>query len=691
MNKNLSNTSRNNIQLEFLFEQINAKNEEILSLKEQFMHSNQNNRLLKHKYQSDKKELKSLLATKQEEIVRLARQVESLAQSNSHLHSDVQSLRATIALFENSLSWKITKPLRLVSKIVKKSLSLLKKVVKEPSLIRKGIVATRKHGIKYAINKVLNIMQSDGISLSPMQYAMIDLPSQNNVYILTTKHCFFIANLIQSNLSKLNISSEIIFEKPQNGFGDGIHFVICPQMFNELPSTYIAFQLEQSVSSRWFTEEYIHKLENSYAIFDYSLENIKHLQNKGLYYQQMYFMPLAYDNQYNNKYVFANNGESYDVLFYGDINNERRRNFIDKLSKRFKVKIVKEVFCEDLYKEINKAKIIVNIHYYEGALLETTRLYECLSLNKLVVSETSSDIDKHQDMQNCIDFVDIGDVESMCERVDYWLNNEEKRKEKIKANIDYLNKSSNWFEYYFMRFMLANDWIDFDKFYQIAGKHIHFDTDFICLGLPESVERIEDFDKDNKYGIQLFPGLRHKKGWIGCGLSYKFMLKKAQEQKIPQITICEDDVEFKKDFEKQFSKIKSYLSKQDNWDIFSGLIADLNTKVNILKLDKDDDKQEYIYLDKMVSMVFNIYSEKFYPKLLAWNEKNHNVEENAIDRFVENNSKCTIITTNPYLVGHKEELHSTLWGANNSIYSEMIKKSEIALGKKITQFRNKNN
>ncbi|TCT15856.1 glycosyl transferase family 25 [Bibersteinia trehalosi] len=681
------NLPKSNSDMEmYLISQLKDKYEEISNLKEKFMHSNQNNRLLKHSYQQKKKEFEIEVRSKQEEIITLGHKVELLAQVNANLHADVRSLRATIALFENSLSWKITRPLRIMMKIIKKSLSLLSRIAKEPSLIKKGIIATKKYGVKYAINKVLNITRDVNNRVS-VNKAVFELHKQRQIYILTTKHCFFIAKLIQENLNKLNISSDIVYGKPVNGFGDGIHFVICPQMFDELPSVYIAFQLEQSVSSRWFTDNYIRTLENSYAIFDYSLENIKFLQSKGLYYQQIYFMPLAYNAYYAEDYI-SSDKEEYDVLFYGDINNERRKKFIENLSKKFKVKIVKDVFGEELYKELNKAKVIVNIHYYEGALLETTRLYECLSLNKLIVSETSSDIDKHKDMQKCIDFIEVGDVDAMCERVDFWLKNDEKRKEQIRFNIDYLNQSPNWFEYYFMRFMLANDWIDFEKFYEIAGRHIHFDTDFICLGLPESVDRVTDFEKDNHYNIQLFPGLRHKKGWIGCGMSYKFMLKKAQEQKIKQITICEDDVEFKQGFEQKYSQIKDYLNSKNDWDVFSGLIADLHSNVKILTIENSNGNA-YIHLDKMTSMVFNIYSEKFYPKLLAWDEKNHNVEENAVDRFIENTVECITITTNPYLVGHKEDLHSTLWGANNSIYSEMIKTSERKLSEKIKNFNHK--
>lgn len=607
------------------------------------------------------------------------RELSSHKDTINHLNNELSELNRIISLYENSTSWKITKSIRVLGRISRIAKLVTRKVVQDPKLISKGYSAYKKYGITHVFNKIKSFSNPVYINTGREP---IDITKQKNVYILTTKHCFFIANLIKSNLSKIGISSTIIFEEPKNGFGKGVHFVICAQMFEKLPDTYIAFQLEQSVNSRWFTERYLTVLENSYAILDYNLDNIQYLQEQGLYYNQMYYMPIAFHNNYYVNDV----KEEYDVLFYGDLNNERRKKYISELSKHFKVKVVSEVFAEDLYKELAKAKVIVNIHYYEGALLETTRLFECLSLNKLVVSETSSDSDRYPELKYCVDLVEIDNISAMIDRVSYWLHNEEKRRRKIEENKKYLANYSNWFEYYFLRFMLAHDWLDFDTFYSLVNKHIQFSSDFVCLSLPETVARSKDFDKDNLFGIEKFPALRHSKGWIGCGMSYKFLLRKAKDLRLANITICEDDVEFKDNFDKNYHEIKSYLRTQKDWDIFSGLIADFNGQTNVLSIESTKNR-EFIKIDKMTSMVMNIYSDKFYDKLLSWDERNFNVEKNAIDRFIESNSGCQTITTNPYLVGHKEDLNSTLWGAKNDIYSEMIKVSEKKLAEKIEEYR----
>ncbi|WP_456070129.1 glycosyltransferase family protein [Haemophilus paraphrohaemolyticus] len=268
-----------------------------------------------------------------------------------------------------------------------------------------------------------------------------DLHKQKNVYIITTKHCLYIASLIENGLRKEGIQSKIIFQRPKEGFGEGLHFVVCPQMFSFLPKHYVAYQLEQSVSSRWFTKNYLQKLDYAYKVFDYSLENIKYLENKGINRKDIYFMPISYNSGYADLIGVEN--EQYDVLFYGDSSNIRRKKYLTSLAEDFNLRIVSNLFGEELYKELSKAKIIVNIHYYDGALLETTRLYECLSLNKFIISETSSDIHNHSELQPCVEFVEINNIQSMKEKVNYWLKNNTLRENRISSNKDYLNHNFN--------------------------------------------------------------------------------------------------------------------------------------------------------------------------------------------------------------------------------------------------------
>ncbi|WP_279489112.1 glycosyltransferase family 25 protein [Aeromonas veronii] len=350
------------------------------------------------------------------------------------------------------------------------------------------------------------------------------------------------------------------------------------------------------------------------------------------------------------------------------------------------MKIINDLFGDALYAEMAKAKVIVNIHYYEGALLETTRIYECLSQNKIIVSEESADMDEYSELLPLVDFVPVNDIQAMVEKVEHWVSSDVARKERNNEIRKGCADMPDMFSYYFLRLFLAHDLITYDDFYKAVGHVIQFDTDMICLGLPETTARKVDFEKDNHYGIQYIPGLRHRLGWIGCGLSYKFLINRAKDLNFPQITICEDDVLLPDDFSSRLNEIKKYLSGKENWDVFAGLIADLHDDVKILNIE-DVDNECYVHIDKMVSMVTNIYSNKFYDKLLAWDSCNHDPQSNTIDRFIEQHDDVHTIVTSRYLVGHKEDLNSTLWGISNMTYKKLIQNSENKLQDKIAAYK----
>lgn len=521
-----------------------------------------------------------------------------------------------------------------------------------------------------------------------LNYGLWDYKINKQLVILTTKHCLFIANLMKKCCKQAGLNAEVIIEKPQEGYKDLPHIVICPQMFKELPKLYVAFQMEQTVSSRWFTDEYYKKLKDSAAVFDYSLHNIAFLTKKSFDLKKLYYMPISYDKDMYRRYT--NTDKQYDVLFYGDDSCLRRKAILESLSKQFDVKVINNLFGDDLYKELSKAKIIVNLHYYEGALLETTRIYECLSLNTaVIISEKSVDQNEHKDLEKLVDFVEIGDTNSLTKRIGYYLSNDENINKKLLSNKNILaDKDATSFEYYFFRFLLASDNLTFDDFYDKASSYIHFTNNFWCLGLPEYIERRESFNSSNNCSITYYPGIRHYIGWIGCGMSYKFLMRKAKELNLPYVMICEDDVLFSKNFKFSLKIVLEYLIEiHKKWDVFSGMIVDVNNEANISAVTEYKDLK-LVELDKMVSMVFNIYNRTFLEQLEQWDSSNRDADTNTIDRYIENKCKLNIVTTVPFLVSCKDELNSTLWGFQNSQYGGMLKASNVKMLSKIEAYNN---
>ncbi len=632
------------------------------------------------------------LAEMEEQLRKAAELNEQKALELHRCHDELHRVRAQLERVMHSYSLRITAPLRKGASVGRAVFDrggrLLRYVTANPRSIPNALQHFRRHGVRAGLRRLREVASPTAVPVLPVRDgARFDLKTAGEAHILTTRHCLFVAELIARQLSRVGIRSRILFERPEQGFARVPHFVICPQMFAELPELYVSFQMEQTVSSRWLTERYMALLEHSFAVFDYSQLNLGYFTSNGLSYRQMYFMPIGYLGDYPANRPASPSEKEYDVLFYGDATCDRRKAFIARIEEKYQVKVIGNLFGEALYEELRKAKVLINVHYYEGALLETTRIYESLSLDCLIVSESSVDIDEHENLQDIVDFVDIGNADAMLERLDYWLADDQRREEKVIQNRQQLDAQPDWFEFYFQRFLLATENIDFDTFYRLAGHNVRFEGDFLCLGLPESVERRKGFMADNRYGIQYFPGLRHELGWVGCGMSYKFIMRKAKEQRLPHITVCEDDVEFLEGWEDKYRTVKAHLVEHaGGWDVFSGFIADLHDNTRVLDM-TEVGELEIVHIDHMVSAVLNVYNAGFYDAILRWDETDHDVHTNAIDRYMENQEHIRVFTVHPFLVGHKEEQHSTLWGFQNSRYNALIVESTRKLEERIDRYR----
>lgn len=663
-------------------------------------------------------DLKTQLAAEVTEREKLAAAITKLQQTADLAAKDRDILVSALAVKQDevdrmrrSLSWKLTMPVRMSGRISRGEFSTIKAMMREYTnsgnnvfsryILSGGLLSKSKY--KTAIRLLLSGNWSgmvDGFKRVLSRAAIDSAPATpfvdtGTVRILATQHTLFVAHLIEKNLLDCGIKGHVSTAYSVEQDMGQMHIVVCPQMFKQLPRNYIAFQMEQSVNSRWFTDEYFSRLNNAVAIFDYSLKNIEYLLDKGIPYQKLFYMPISSFPDYpahlaDNGYVLDDQkGDIHaDVLFYGDPNCERRKAYLQELKKHFNVTVASEVFGDKLTRMVKNAKVVVNIHYYENALLETTRLYETISLGTPVVSESSSDIVEHEDLQDVIDFCPIGDIPAMVEKIQILLSDNEyynERKEKIKhfTNVD--NKNN----YYLRRYLLSIDKLNFSQYKSIFSfeQFQTGDVPRLCLSLSETPVRRKAFFATPSHGFQFFEGIRYRIGWIGCGMSYKYMLSGMLASKAEMGIICEDDVIFPVDYDNKLNKIINHLqSTEAKWHIFAGIIAHLHEDTKVLDV-KVIDGIEYIYIDKMTSMVMNIYSRRGMDLISQWDEKNIDAETNTIDRYVESAQDLVVVTTLPFLVGYAEEQQSTLWGFENSQYTSLIKASEKLLTEKVAEFK----
>ncbi|GAA5540234.1 methyltransferase type 11 [Ochrobactrum soli] len=486
--------------------------------------------------------------------------------------------------------------------------------------------------------------------------------------ILCTPHTLFIARAISERLASHGIESEIVTGSMKS-FDHDFYIVLCAQMFGRLPpaNKRVIFQLEQSVSSRWFTAQYKKILADSLWVLEYSLTNVDFLAKNGLKYPKVHYLPigasLAEDFEYNTK------PKKYDFVFYGDSSSsERRSSFLDRLKEKYSVKICNDLFGRELYDVIKQSKIVINIHYYDGALLEMPRICECISLGVPVLSEGTMDQDEYPELEGAVKFFDEGSVESMMTSASEMLHNLATKSKTLEVAV---SVSAARFNFMMDRFLVAIGVVPANVILEhpiyVAQK-----SDFFALSLPETIERRRAIAQSLPDGCELFDGIRHSAGWIGCGCSFNALSRYAVANEVGRLTVIEDDVELPGNFNKILCEINEYLNKRgSNWDIFSGLMADVHPDAKIISVDQFGDRT-YVTIDKMTSTVFNIYNKSALEIISKWNPLNTDAVTNTIDRYLERQEGLRVVVALPFIAGHKEDATSTLWGFENERYTPMI-------------------
>lgn len=351
----------------------------------------------------------------------------------------------------------------------------------------------------------------------------------NNFYvqrftILCPKYLQFLGKLIQNHLSELGILSNIIGSEPKTGFSNNqVYIVLFPQHFKVLPPYYLVFQLEQlAISDRFRRESYLSLLKNAIAVMKYSQKNFEYLQSHGI--KNYFYVPIFSKVQRS-----PNHEPLYDVLFYGSTSSEHRQEFLNKLKRDFNIHIAKSICGEQTIEAIHNSKVIVNLHNYDNALLESTRIFECLSAGAVIVSEDGNDQNECDYLSDFVDFVKSNNYDQLKSRISERLNNDNYKTQRIFIR-DQLEKQFDRFGFGFSRMLLALGYISFDTFCKTWITK--------CLPPPKegyvSIRNEKQIDFSENF---TFCSLRHRSKWIENELNTKFLCLLAKQYDLPCLTI----------------------------------------------------------------------------------------------------------------------------------------------------------
>ncbi|MFT3791748.1 MAG: hypothetical protein QM741_11895 [Rudaea sp.] len=196
--------------------------------------------------------------------------------------------------------------------------------------------------------------------------------------------------------------------------GEGVNFVfgahlIAPEY--PLPQGSIIVNLEQMRRGMHVQPHYVELLKR-HAVLDYSARNVARIieltGNRHVHPCRIGYMPEL-------TRIEAAPVQDIDVLFYGVL-NERRKNILDGLAAAgIKVAVLPPgVYGAQRDAAIARAKIVLNVHFYEDKVHEIVRSSYLLANRKIVVSECETDTEIDDDIREAVIAVPYAGIVETC-------------------------------------------------------------------------------------------------------------------------------------------------------------------------------------------------------------------------------------------------------------------------------------
>ncbi|WP_051955645.1 hypothetical protein [Beijerinckia mobilis] len=278
-----------------------------------------------------------------------------------------------------------------------------------------------------------------GSTLSPMPAgASISPPFAEGFEYHRHRHCIWvvtpenyphshafdeITEALSAAFEELGGSAPIV--RHQWECGDRVPIVFGAHLLPEdisatLPRDSIIVNLEQiDDKSSWTSESYC-ALLSRHPVLDYSRDNIHKLNALGM--DHIRLLKLGYTSRLERIHAVAE--QDIDILFYGSL-NERRRLVLQALEDRgLTVVHLFGVYGQDRDALIARAKIVLNLHFYDAKIFEIVRVFYLLTNRICIVSEGSTD---DPDVQDFADGLALCRYEDLVETCVTLANDPEKR------------------------------------------------------------------------------------------------------------------------------------------------------------------------------------------------------------------------------------------------------------------------
>jgi hypothetical protein len=174
----------------------------------------------------------------------------------------------------------------------------------------------------------------------------------------------------------INEATNIIF---------GAHLINDQRNF---PAGSIIFNLEQLESDSQYCNARYFDCLATHAVWDYSPRNIAYLKNKNINPAAM-LIPLGFSPSVCR--IEKPEIQDIDVLFYGAINDRRKKILDDLNAAGLNAVSLIGVYGAELDQYIARSKTVLNLHFHTSKIFEVVRVGFLLNNKKAVVSEVDSD------------------------------------------------------------------------------------------------------------------------------------------------------------------------------------------------------------------------------------------------------------------------------------------------------------
>jgi SAM-dependent methyltransferase len=208
-----------------------------------------------------------------------------------------------------------------------------------------------------------------------------------------------LAETLQAGLQSLGYTSrteENSFDPGWTNLILGAH-LLAPDQMQAIPQGSIIYNLEQ-LGGPLLKRAY-YEIATRRQVWDYDLRNIEYWKQFNGTYAPVH-VPIGYVPELSR--IRALPCQDIDVLFYGSLNDRRNRILNALKNAGVKVHTAFGVYGKDRDDLIARAKIVLNVHFYESKVFEIVRVSYLLANSKAVVTECSEDTEMEEGLCHAV-------------------------------------------------------------------------------------------------------------------------------------------------------------------------------------------------------------------------------------------------------------------------------------------------